>query len=216
MNCNWKMIVGATTLVAAQAALAQSRFTTPLRASGQGQLFAAYQATTPTPAPAPSAPPPPACAAAEHRQFDFWVGSWEVYYTGKPRQMARSLIERVYDGCGIRENWMPIGRSGGGSLNSYIPEAKEWRQLWIDNSNSWAEFRGGMQGKSMVISGVWRGMNGPGTQPLIRITYTPQDDGSVRQFGEQSDDGGKTWASAFDLTYRPAKTAAAPSSADKN
>jgi hypothetical protein len=23
--------------------------------------------------------PPPACSAAEHRQFDFWIGRWEVF-----------------------------------------------------------------------------------------------------------------------------------------
>ena len=28
-------------------------------------------------------------------------------------------------------------------------------------------------------------------------------DGSVRQFGEQSTDEGKTWTPSFDLTYRP-------------
>jgi hypothetical protein len=28
--------------------------------------------------------PPPACAAATHRQFDFWIGDWKVYDpTGK-------------------------------------------------------------------------------------------------------------------------------------
>jgi hypothetical protein len=27
----------------------------------------------------------------------------------------------------------------------------------------------------------------------------------VRQFGEQSTDEGKTWATSFDLTYRPAR-----------
>ncbi len=28
--------------------------------------------------------------------------------------VAHSLIEPVY-GCGIRENWMPLGKPGGGS-----------------------------------------------------------------------------------------------------
>ena len=25
------------------------------------------------------APPPPACTAAEHHQFDFWIGQWDVW-----------------------------------------------------------------------------------------------------------------------------------------
>ena len=146
--------------------------------------------------------PAPACVAPEYGQFDFWVGSWEVYRTGRTRLVARSLIEKLYDGCGIRENWMPIGAAGGGSLNSFVPQAGEWRQIWIDSSNSWAEFRGGLRDGAMVLTGIWRGMNGPGSEPLVRISYIPQGDGAVRQFGEQSTDNGQTWAPAFDLTYR--------------
>ena len=50
----------------------------------------------------------------------------------------------------------------------------------------------------MVIEGKWGG-------PLVKITYTPNPDGSVRQFGEQSTDEGKSWATSFDLLYRPHK-----------
>lgn len=165
-----------------------------------------------------AAPPPqaPACASAEYAQFDFWVGRWDVYRTGGDRMVARSLIEKLYDGCGVRENWMPLGRAGGGSLNSFVPQAGEWRQIWIDSSNSWAEFRGGLRDGAMVLGGTWPGMNGPGTAPLVRISYVPQPDGSVRQLGEQSPDQGRTWATAFDYTYRRSETAAtAPAAATR-
>ena len=36
------------------------------------------------------------------------------------------------------------------------------------------------------------------------MTYTPAGDGAVRQFGETSDDGGKTWSPSFDFIYRQA------------
>jgi hypothetical protein len=169
---------------------------------------------------APSAPAaaaqaqPPACAAGEYAQFDFWVGHWDVYRTGGDRIIAHSLVEKLYDGCGVRENWMPLGQAGGGSLNSYVPQAGEWRQIWIDSSNSWAEFRGGVRDGAMVLSGTWRGMNGPGSEPLVRISYIPQPEGAVRQFGEQSTDAGRTWTPAFDLTYRRSATAAAAPAAN--
>ena len=35
------------------------------------------------------------------------------------------------------------------------------------------------------------------------MTYTANEDGSVRQFGEASTDQGQTWQTSFDLTYRP-------------
>ncbi|WP_293676531.1 hypothetical protein [uncultured Phenylobacterium sp.] len=141
------------------------------------------------------APPKPACAAAEHRQFDFWVGRWQVSQTGKDGVVAESLIEKVYNGCGIRENWMPKNKQDGGSLNIYLPGEKAWKQTWIDSGGTRADFTGGWTGKAMVLTGKWDG-------PLVRMTYTPNPDGSVRQAGEQSTDGGKTWTPSFDFTYR--------------
>lgn len=138
-----------------------------------------------------------ACAATEHHQFDFWVGKWDVYPTGKDRLVAHSLIESVYNGCGIRENWMPLNNQPGGSLSIYVPDQKRWEQFWIDSSGSRAAFTGGWTGSAMVIQGKWGG-------PTVRMTYTKNADGSVRQFGEQSTDGGKSWKPSFDFTYRSA------------
>jgi hypothetical protein len=161
------------------------------------RLFAAVVAALPGMAQAQTAAPKPACDAAEHRQFDFWVGHWQVSPTGKDAVVAESLIEKVYNGCGVRENWMPRNHQDGGSLNIYLPAEKAWRQTWIDSSGSRADFTGGWNGKAMVLTGVWAG-------PLVRMTYTPGADGSVRQAGEQSADGGKTWTPSFDFTYRRA------------
>src|SRR3954463_5148647 len=75
------------------------------------------------------------CANPEHHQFDFWVGKWDVYGP-KGRLGAHSLIESVYNGCGVRENWMPLTNQTGGSLNIYLPEEKHWEQFWIDSGGS--------------------------------------------------------------------------------
>jgi len=39
------------------------------------------------------------------------------------------------------------------------------------------------------------------------MSYTANEDGSVRQFGESSTDHGVSWQSAFDFTYRPKEDA---------
>ena len=152
--------------------------------------LAAAQATA-------AAPAPPACADTAYHQLDFWVGNWDVYPTGKDKLVAHSLIESVY-GCGIRENWMPLNKQPGGSLSVYVPAEKHWEQFWIDSQGSRAFFTGGWTGSAMVITGKWGG-------PLVRMSYSKNADGSVRQFGEQSTDDGKTWAPSFDFTYRPSK-----------
>ncbi|MDB5711430.1 MAG: hypothetical protein JWL96_3500 [Sphingomonas bacterium] len=169
-------------------------------------VAAPLAAQTATPAPTmPGAPPRPAhvCTAAAYRTFDFWVGKWDVYGPAG-RLVAHSLIESVYDGCGIRENWMPLGGAGGGSLSVYVPAKKQWEQFWIDSGNTRALFTGGWNGSAMVIQGVWPTAPTNATGPLTRMTYSRSADGSVRQFGENSTDGGTTWTPSFDFTYRKA------------
>jgi hypothetical protein len=144
------------------------------------------------------------CDTPEARQFDFWVGQWDVYATGSETLVAHSHIEKLYAGCAVRENWMPLKGGGGGSLNAYVPADRQWHQTWVDSSGSWVEFKGGLKDKAMIISGFWAG-SANGKDAVTRMTYTQNADGSVRQFGEVSTDGEKTWAPSFDLTYRPAK-----------
>jgi len=150
---------------------------------------------------APAPPPPPACTAPEHNQFDFWVGEWTVTPTGKTNVVASSKIEKLYGNCAVRENWMPLSGPGGGSLNNYIDG--RWRQTWVDNSNARVDFVGGLVDGKMVLVGDWRGVNGPGKDAIIRMTYSKNADGSVRQHGEQSTDFGLTWSNNFDFTYHP-------------
>lgn len=156
------------------------------------------QTTPPSPAPSP-------CTAEQFHQFDFWIGKWDVYGP-KGRLVAHSLIEGVY-GCGIRENWMPLSGQNGGSLSIYLPTQKQWEQFWIDSSGTRVVFRGGWDGKAIVIAGTWPTSPDSETGPLIRMTYSRLEGGVVRQLGEQSTDQGKTWRPSFDFTYRPAATA---------
>ena len=149
----------------------------------------------------PKSPPPP-CASTEHQQFDFWIGDWIVFPTGKDVQVATSKIERLYGGCVIRENWMPLKGAPGGSINSYDAGDKIWRQTWADGGNSWVEFTGGFADGAMVLTGNWRGSGPKGAAALTRMTYSNAVDGSVRQLGEISVDGAKSWSPSFDFTYR--------------
>jgi hypothetical protein len=170
------------------------------------------QSTAPAPAPAP--PAVPACTGAPFDQFDFWVGEWEVYprlkdpaRQDKAPLIARSRIERLYAGCAIRENWMPLKGTGGGSLNAVDPATGRWHQTWIGSQPGRVEFDGGRVGQAMVLTGWWAGVNGPGQDALIRMSYTPIDQDTVRQHGEQSTDHGLTWSDNFDFIYRRAKPA---------
>lgn len=156
---------------------------------------------------APAPPPPqPVCDAPEHRQFDFWVGRWNVYPTGADTLVAHSLVEQLYDGCVIREHWMPLQGRAGGSVNTFESGEHRWVQTWVSGAGARVEFRGGHVGERMVMTGFWRDIGGPGKHGLVRMSFSPTGDGAVRQVGELSTDHGITWTPSFDLTYRPAAT----------
>lgn len=97
---------------------------------------------------------------------------------------------------------MPLGGAGGGSLNSYRPAERRWRQAWTDSANGFVEFSGGLEGEAMVLTAPTTAPDGGSA--LTRMRFTPGADGSVRQEGAQSSDGGRTWQPSFDFTYRRA------------
>ena len=144
-----------------------------------------------------------ACKNPQHRQFDFWVGTWDVSPTGQDKVVARSVIESLYGGCVIRENWMPVSGTAGGSLNSYDPVDGRWHQVWMDAGNARVSFEGYFAEGQMILTGDWRGALGPGKDGLVRMTYSRLEGGAVRQLGQISTDKGATWKPYFDFTYRP-------------
>ncbi|MEM9500922.1 MAG: hypothetical protein AAF941_03645 [Pseudomonadota bacterium] len=156
--------------------------------------------------------PPPACSTELHSAFDFWVGEWEVFPTNSDRQVAESRIERLFSGCAIREHWMPFQGSEGGSTSLVNHKTGRWEQVWIGGDGVRVDFTGGVVDGNMVLSGYWDDIGGPGTDALVRMTYTVNEDGSVRQFGEASADHGKTWQPSFDFLYRRKSTKSAEDS----
>jgi hypothetical protein len=147
--------------------------------------------------------PLPACDTPHHAAFDFWVGEWDVYPNGRDNLVARSRIEKLYGGCAIRENWMPLGGSAGGSLSGFDPATGRWHQTWIGSSPGVVHFEGGSAGDKMVLTGWWPGSGPGGEDGLTRMTYSRADGDAVRQFGEFSADHGVTWQPSFDFIYRP-------------
>jgi len=146
---------------------------------------------------------PHACAEAERGQFDFWVGRWDVYPTGKDQLVAHSLIEKLYGGCAIRENWMPLSGGSGGSLSAWNPKTGKWHQTWVDARGATVLFDGAFANGAMALDGAWANVIAPGKDGVVRMRYRRNPDGTVRQWGEVTQDGGKSWLPSFDLTYKP-------------
>jgi hypothetical protein len=135
------------------------------------------------------------CNTPEFRQFDFWIGDWDVESAAAPGTISRNRITLVNDGCTLREEYTTPAGYAGTSLNFYDAARKRWHQTWIDNQGGALYLEGGMEGEAMVLRTVGDAEN------VQRISWTQLADGRVRQHWETTADGGGTWTTAFDGTY---------------
>src|SRR5262245_46064449 len=140
------------------------------------------------------------CNDAEHRQFDFWVGDWEVTDSAGKTVYGTNRVTREEDGCLIHEEWLGSRGGTGQSLNFHDPLKRQWEQVWVGNDGLVLQVTGGLKGTSMVLEG--EAMDAGGKVAKHRASWTPQPDGRVRQYWQRSDDGGTTWTVAFDGWYR--------------
>jgi hypothetical protein len=139
-----------------------------------------------------------ACGASEYRQFDFWLGDWNVY-TPDGRLAGVNRIASEYGGCVLHERYSGAGAHGGESLNTYHPGRRVWHQTWVDSAGTLLLIEGGLRGPSMVLEG--QKVEADGRVIRHRITWTPNDDGTVRQHWESAD-GTDQWTTVFDGTYK--------------
>ena len=106
-------------------------------------------ARLPAVAPATAQPPTP-CSGLHYREFDFWIGDWQVEAKGKV--IADSSITRAQDGCVVHERYQLRGASyQGQSLNIYDASRARWHQTWVDNSGMLLTLEGTWQAGAMVL-----------------------------------------------------------------
>jgi hypothetical protein len=139
-----------------------------------------------------------ACSGPEFRQFDFWVGDWDVV-DEKGNTAGRNSITLEQNGCAVIERWTSAKGRTGFSLNHFDPLSATWKQHWV-GLGLILEMSGGMQGTSMVLEGKLQYL-ADSRVTLLRGTWTPLPDGRVRQHFVESADQGKTWSPWFDGYY---------------
>ena len=140
------------------------------------------------------------CQTTEHRQFDFWLGHWDVTPAGSATPTASNRISLDQDGCTLIEEYVN-GNFTGISLNFYDAVTDRWHQTWISNAGGAVYQEGGLQDdgsmamtdSDLPISRVSNSIN--------KTVWTPMPDGSVRQVWSNSTDGGANWTIVFDGLY---------------
>jgi len=143
----------------------------------------------------------PCAYIPENRQFDFWLGEWDVSTTQGVVPSGNSKIELILEDCVVQENWKSLNSPyAGKSYNVYNTMLKRWEQYWVDNVGGNIFFYGELKGGVMDY---WTDdlPQSDGTKLKRHLQFFKLGSNTVRQFSQSSSDGGKTWQVEYDFTY---------------
>lgn len=145
------------------------------------------------------------CALSQQRQFDFWLGNWDLTWPGeKSGEVAHGTnrIERILDGCVVEENFSGDSATHlrGISTSTFDVHAGKWKQTWVDNEGGYLDFVGEFKDGQMVL---WREATRPnGIHVLQRMVWKNIARDEFDWSWEASEDSGKTWKVQWPIHYK--------------
>lgn len=155
-------------------------------------LLVPASATAQTPAP---------CSSPEARQLDFWLGAWNLTWSGG---QGTNDITRRFGECVIEENFageLPSGPYLGHSISVYNPRTGGWQQTWVDSQGGYLVFTGGPDEDGVMrLRGVPSQLPDGRTQDT-RMSWVHVEDDALDWNWERSFDGGQTWEMVWDIHY---------------
>lgn len=148
---------------------------------------------------APAPEPPSPCASPEARQFDFWIGDWDLTWDGGS---GTNVVRSELGSCVIEENFDGRDAEGKGlvgkSMSVYSPAKGKWLQTWVDNSGGYLDFEGGWTDSTMVLG---RQAKRDGKTFLQRMVFYDITHDAFDWNWERSDDEGATWKPLWVIHY---------------
>ena len=146
---------------------------------------------------------PTACSASPYRQFDFWLGDWEVTNV-EGTVVGTNTIRKILNGCVLHEQWRAADGGSGQSHNIYNLQTGKWHQTWVDDNGQLLLLDGGLddQGR-MVLRGET--VSEEGATVIDEIVWERVEGGQVRQVWRKSTDGGTSWQVVFNGLYTKAR-----------
>ena len=171
---------------------------------GRGRVSPSPSPTvTPASAPTP-VPTSAACTAPQYRQFDFWLGEWDLVGSDG-KKSAEDRVVQVLGGCALQENWTGVKSGQGLSFSAYDPATKHWHQTLMDDSGAVLKLEGEFADGKMILVGQRPSQKEKGVTITHRIAWNTMPDHRVKQYWEASTNGGRTWRPVFEGYYVPRK-----------
>lgn len=161
-----------------------------------------------------------ACAAPEARQFDFWIGDWDIrqrilQQDGTWLELeASTSVSPALEGCALVEHWSGTVQffwegmtepepMEGLSVRAYDAEAGDWSIHWMDTRTPrfGEPYRGTFDGDRGEFFRSWETPQGPRTG---RITFSDIAPDAVTWELAISADGGDSWTTLWIMEMRRA------------
>lgn len=140
-----------------------------------------------------------ACEDENYRQFDFWIGKWEVSRPDGTVAGTNQITKSLND-CILHEHYQSVNGYEGTSVNIFNKNTQQWHQTWVDNTGLLLQLDGGLVNQDMVMWG--EGMDQSGRIVKHRISWSPNENGTVIQRWQVSHDQGMSWQMLFEGTYK--------------
>lgn len=177
--------------------------TEPPAAQTATSAAAANSDAAASPAPAVSVTDQAACTSLQspYRDFDFWLGNWDVYDASNNDKVGVNSISKLAGGCLLLEQWQGVLGTTGTSMNFYDPLQAAWRQVW-QSEGVFIDYQGALDDRgTMRLQGTISYHKTGKTAPF-RGSWQRQKDGSVLQILEQMHAETGQWSSWFSGSYR--------------
>ena len=126
------------------------------------------------------------CSTGPYRQFDFWLGKWDVFNPdGDP--VGTNVVTRELDGCVVAEHWVSAGGTAGRSINTYDAETGQWHQTWASaNYRGHLRMAGGLDPDGRMVLAGQRDFVAAGVTLFDEYTWTELGPDRVKQVGTLS------------------------------
>jgi predicted enzyme related to lactoylglutathione lyase len=140
------------------------------------------------------------CCDPEYRQFNFWLGDWEVFNL-KGEMIGENNIISMQDSCVLQENWTSDGQTGT-SYSFYNKQDSSWNQIYIDNLGNVLQLKGTVQDNKMILKSEKMKSVKADFYYINVITWVKDSLGNVSQKWDIVDDKGTLLQVAFDGIYK--------------
>ncbi len=154
----------------------------------------------------------PICDTPEARQFDFWIGEWNVvnkrlHDDGTWVEMGRAAakVYPILGGCALVEHWRGMAwdqKTIGFSVRAFDPRNQKWFLLLTWPAKDRPGF-GTLEGAFSHGRGEFfqRRQNPDGAEVLTRYSFSDARSDALRWDAAQSKDGGRSWSTYWIMEF---------------